>query len=159
MVRSVFVPTPHDVVEKMLGLAEVKKSDVVYDLGSGDGRIVIAAAKEYGSKSFGFEIDSDLVELSRENARKANVESITTFKEQDLFTVDVRAADVIVVYLLPKQLEALKPKLFNLRAGTRIVSHQFEIPGVKSEKSIKLESTEDGDQHTIYLYKTPLKKP
>ena len=156
--RSVFVPTPQDVVEKMLELAKVKKSDVVFDLGSGDGRIVIAAAKKYGSRAVGYEIDKDLVELSRENATKAKVEDLVTIHHQDLFKADLTRANVVAVYLLPKQLETLLPQLEKLKPGARIVSHHFEIPGVEVQQIVEVESKADQSKHKLYLWTAPLAK-
>ncbi len=155
--RSVFVPTPLDIVEKMLELAEVNPADVVYDLGSGDGRIVITAAQKHGCRAVGYEIDRELVETSRERARQAGVERLITFEQQDLFTADLRDADVIVVYLLPQQLEKLLPQFEKLKPGSRIVSHQFEIPGVEPDRTITTGSGTDGDLHRILLWTTPLK--
>jgi tRNA G37 N-methylase Trm5 len=154
--RSVFVSTPHDVVERMLELAEVNKLDVVHDLGSGDGRIVIAAARKYGSRAIGYEIDKELVTLSREQAAKAGVVDRVTIEHGDIFKVDLHQADVIAVYLLPEQLEKLIPQLKKLKPGSRIVSHQFQIPGVKPDKTIEVKSAEDGDGHTIHLWTAPL---
>lgn len=156
--RSVFVPTPQDVVARMLELAALKKADVLYDLGSGDGRIVITAAKQYGSKAVGFEIDKELIELSRSKSEAAGVKQRVTIEAKDLFTVDLREADVIAVYLLPKQLEKLLPQLEKLKAGARIVSHQFEIPGIKPERTLTVDSQEDGGKHTLHLWTAPLKK-
>ncbi len=155
--RSVFVPTPQDIVVKMLQLADVKKSDVVYDLGSGDGRIVITAAKDYGCKAIGYEIDVQLVELSRKKAKQANVEKLVTIEQADLFKVDLKQADVITCFLLPEQLEALLPKLTKLEPGTRIVSHQFEISGIKPDKVVSVDSDEDGEEHKLYAWTAPLK--
>jgi cyclopropane fatty-acyl-phospholipid synthase-like methyltransferase len=143
----------------MLELAAVKTSDVVYDLGSGDGRIVITAAKKYGCKTVGYEIDKELVELSHERVKEAGVEQRVNIEHKDIFTVDVSRADVIAVYLLPKQLEALIPQLEKLKPGSRIVSHQFEIPGVKPNKTIEVKSAKDGDRHTIHLWMAPLVIP
>ncbi len=156
--RSVFVPTPQDVVDKMLELAEVKKTDVVYDLGSGDGRIVISAAKKYGCRVVGYEIDKELVELSRTKAEAAGVKSLVTFELKDLFTADLGDADVIAVYLLPKQLEKLLPQLEQLKPGARIVSHYFALPGFPPDKTAKIQSPEDTSEHTIYFWTMPLKK-
>lgn len=155
--RSVFVPTPLDVVEKMLELAEVKKSDVVYDLGSGDGRIVITAAKKYGCRAIGYELDKELVDLSRTKAEAAGVKSLVTIELADLFTADLRNADVIALYLLPQQLEKLSAQFEKLKPGTRIVSHQFVIPGMSPDKAVKVESKEDSAQHTLYLWTLPRK--
>ena len=156
--RSVFVPTPQDVVDKMLELADVKKTDAVYDLGSGDGRIVIAAAKKYGCKAIGYEIDKELVELSRQKSEMAGVKSLVTIELQDLFTADLSNADVIAVYLLPKQLEKLLPQLEKLKPGARIVSHYFALPDIPPDKTVKVQSPEDSNEHTIYLWTLPLKK-
>ena len=153
-----FVPTPQDVVDKMLELAAVKKTDVVYDLGSGDGRIVISAAKKYACRAVGYEIDKELVELSRTKAEAAGVKSLVTFELKDLFTADLRDADVIAVYLLPKQLEKLLPQLEQLKPGARIVSHYFALPGFPPDETVKVQSPEDSNEHTIYLWTMPLKK-
>ena len=121
--RSVFVPTPRDVVEMMLELAEVKQSDRVYDLGSGDGRIVVAAARKYGSHAIGYELDEALVAIARATVRQANVEELVSIEQEDIYNVDLSKADVVAVYLLPEQLEKLIPQFGKLRPGARIVSH------------------------------------
>ncbi len=154
--RSVFVPTPQDVVEKMLELAAVKKTDVVCDLGSGDGRIVISAAKKYGCKAIGYELDKELVDTSRAKAEAAGVKALVTLEAKDLFAADLRDADVIAVYLLPQQLEKLLPQLEKLKPGTRIVSHQFAIPGIAPKEVIQFESLEDSAKHAIHVYSAPL---
>jgi len=156
--RSVFVPTPQDIVEKMLELAKVKKTDVVYDLGSGDGRIVITSAKKYGCRAVGYEIDKELLESSRAKAEAAGVKTLVTLKFKDLFTADLRDADVIAVYLVPKQLEQLMPQLEKLKPGARIVSHLFAIPGIKPDRAITCESREDGERHTLSMWTAPLTK-
>ena len=156
--RSIFVPTPEDIVDKMLELADVKDTDVVYDLGSGDGRILITAAKKYGCRAIGYEIDRELVELSRENAKKAGVEELVKIEHKDLFTADLSSADVIALYVLPSQLEKLLPQLEKLKPGSRIVSHEFEIPGTTPDKMIEAESKDDSNRHKVYLWTTPLKK-
>jgi len=153
--RSVFVPTPLDVVSRMLELAEVKETDVVYDLGSGDGRIVIAAAKQFGCRAGGYEIDRELVEFSQVRAREAGVASIVTIEHRDIFGADLSEADVITVYLLPRQLEALKPRFATLKPHARIVSHQFEMPDVGPDKTVQMDSKEDGNKHTLHLWTTP----
>jgi outer membrane protein assembly factor BamB/protein-L-isoaspartate O-methyltransferase len=156
VLRSVFVPTPSDVVKRMLEVAAVKKGEVVYDLGSGDGRIVIAAARDFGAKAVGYEIDRELVEISRKAAKEAGVAERVTIVEGDLFKADLKKADVIAVFLLPKQLKALRPKIDQLRPGTRIVSHQFEIPEAKASRSLQVESKDGGGNHPVYLYTVPL---
>ena len=156
--NAIFVPTPQDVVEKMLSAANVGKDDVVYDLGSGDGRIVIAAAKKYGCRAVGLEIDRDLIRLSWERAREAKVDKLVTMKEVDIFSADFSDATVVTVYLYPGLLNRLLPQLEKLKPGTRIVSHQFAIPAMPPEQTITIESNETGTKHTVYLWTTPLKK-
>ena len=123
-----YVPTPPEVVDAMLQMAKVTKDDVVYDLGSGDGRIVIAAAQKYGARGIGVDIDPQRVEEARENAKKAGVSDRVTFKQQDLFDTDLREATVVTMYLLPQVNLRLRPKLFKeLKPGTRVVSHSFDM--------------------------------
>ena len=155
---AVFVRTPRDVVEKMLELAEVKAKDVVVDLGSGDGAIVITAARKYGCTSVGVEIDEDLVRTSRENARKNGVEDRVRIEHRDMFTADLGTATVVAVYLPQDFLKRLMPQFRKLKPGSRIVSHEFEIPGVKPDRTITVESGEDGEAHRIHLWTTPLTK-
>jgi outer membrane protein assembly factor BamB len=155
---AIFVPTPHDVAARMLTLAGVKKTDVVCDLGSGDGRIVIAAAKSYGCRATGYEINPELVKESREAAASdTKIAELVRIEHQDLFTADLSGADVVTVYLPPRLLERLLPQLAKLKPGARIVSHFFEIPGVKPDKSESFESTDDSDRHTLHLWTAPLK--
>ena len=123
-----FVPTWQPVVYRMLELAEVTKDDVVYDLGSGDGRIVVIAAQKYGARGVGVELDPKLIELSRQVAREAHVSDLVTFIQGDLFEADISAATVVTLFLSPSVNAELEPKLKKeLRPGTRIVSHQFPI--------------------------------
>jgi hypothetical protein len=150
--RGVFVPTPQDVVKQMLVLAGVKKSDLVYDLGSGDGRIVISAAKEFGCKTVGYEIDAELVTTSRQNAKTEGVEQLVTIKHADVMTVDLTAANVVTLYLLPEQNAKLVPQLKKLKPGSRIVSHQFELSGMKLEKRLLVDSKDSGEKHSLFLY-------
>jgi len=154
--RSVFVPTPQEIVEKMLELARVQAKDVVYDLGSGDGRIVITAAKTYGCRAIGYEFDPQLVALSRSKAAEANVGSLVTIEQADLFTAQLENASVIALYLLPIQLEKLVPQFEKLPPGTRIVSHTFELPGFVADETLTVHSQEDGNEHKLYLYNVPL---
>jgi SAM-dependent methyltransferase len=154
----VYVPTPHDVVTKMLQLAGVTKKDVLYDLGCGDGRIVVMAAKKYGCKATGFDIDPVRVRESRENVKRNKVESLATIRQQDVFKLDLAPANVITLYLLPALNVRLIPQLEKLKPGSRIVSHDFDMEGVKPDKVIHLTSDEDNVEHTIYLWTTPLKK-
>jgi outer membrane protein assembly factor BamB len=156
IVNSVFTPTPQDVVARMLELAAVKTDDVVFDLGSGDGRIVITAARTYGCRAVGYEIDGQLVTDSRAAATKAEVDKLVTFYRADLFTADLKEADVVTLFLLPIQNKRLIPMLQNLDAGTRIVTHQFEIPGIVADKVIHVESDDSGERHKLSLYTVPL---
>ena len=156
--NAIFVPTPQDVVDEMLAAAKVGKDDVVYDLGSGDGRIVIEAAKKYGCRAVGLEIDRDLVKLSQQRVREAKLEKLVTIKDADIFDADFSDATVIAVYLFPDLLKRLLPKFAQLKPGTRIVSHQFEIPDQPPDKTITVDSNETGAKHTVYLWTVPLKK-
>jgi len=123
-----YVPTPQPVVDAMLALANVKKTDVVYDLGSGDGRIVITAAKKYGARGVGIEVDPVLVKKARENAAAAGVSDRVRFVTQNLFSADIRPATVVTLYLLQSLNERLRPKLVReLTPGTRVVSHVFNM--------------------------------
>lgn len=154
----VYVPTPHDVVTKMLQLAAVTKKDVLYDLGCGDGRIVVMAAKKYGCRAAGFDIAPERVRESRENLKKNKVESLATIRQQDVFKLDLSPASVVTLYLLPDLNVRLIPQLEKLKPGSRIVSHDFDMEGVKPDKVVHLKSNEDNEEHTIYLWTTPLKK-
>jgi tRNA G37 N-methylase Trm5 len=146
-----FVPTPQEVVDKLIELAGVKKGDVVYDLGSGDGRIVISAAKK-GARAVGFDIDGDLVKESRDNIRKAGVQDSAEIRQQDLLTVDLSPATVITMYLLPDVNLMLRPKLLSqLKPGSRVVSHAFDMGDWKPDR------TERVNGRTIYLWIIPVK--
>jgi len=154
----IYVPTPQPVVDKMLELAQVKKSDVVYDLGCGDGRIVVTAAKRYGTKAFGYDIDPERVAEARANVKAAKVEDLVTIEQKDIFTLDLSPASVVTLYLLPKLNVRLIPQLEKLKPGSRIVSHDFNMEGVKPVKHLTLTPTGASEEHEIYLWKTPLVK-
>jgi ribosomal protein L11 methylase PrmA len=146
----IFVPTPQELVEDMLRLANVKKGDVLYDLGSGDGRIPITAAKTYGIRAVGIDIDPDRITEATDNAKKAGVAKLVEFRNQDLFQSDFREATVVTLYLLPDLNMKLRPKLLaELKPGTRIVSHAFDMGDWKPEK--KLES----NGRTAYFWVIP----
>ena len=148
----IFVPTPQEVVEDMLRLANVQKGDVLYDLGSGDGRIAITAARKYGIKATGIDIDPERIREANANAKKAGVTNLVQFRQENLFSADFRDATVITLYLLPDLNVKLRPKLWNeLKPGTRIVSHQFEMGAWQPEK--RLES----NGRTIYFWTVPPK--
>jgi tRNA G37 N-methylase Trm5 len=147
-----FVPTPQEVVDKMIELGGVKKGDTVYDMGSGDGRIVITAAKK-GARAVGFEIDGDLVKESRGNIKKAGVENLAEIRQQDILTVDLAPANVVTMYLLPDVNLKLRPNVLSqMKPGSRIVSHAFDMGDWKPDK------TERVNGRTIYLWIVPAKK-
>lgn len=154
----VYVPTPHDVVEKMLEMAGVKKEDLVYDLGCGDGRIVATAAKKYGCKAVGFDINPKRIKESRKTVKKYKVEHLVKIREEDIFTLDLSKANVVTLYLLPSLNVKLIPQLEKLKPGSRIVSHDFDMKGVKPDQTVEIKSKEDESSHKIYLWTTPLKK-
>jgi len=154
----VYVATPHDVVERMLRMVKLTKDDVVYDLGCGDGRIVVAASKRYGCRGIGFDIDDDRVKESRDNVKKANLENLVEIKQEDIYTVDLGKASVITSYLLPSMNIKLIPQYEKMKPGSRIVCHDYDIGGVKPDEVTRMTSNEDGVRHTIYLYTLPLKK-
>lgn len=154
----VFVPTPNDVVARMLEMAKVQKDDLLYDLGCGDGRIVVTAAKRFGCRAVGYDVDPRRIKESLGNVAKNDVGDLVTIEKKDIFTLDLSQANVITLYLLPSLNVRLIPQLEKLRAGSRIVSHDFSMRGVKPEKVVKMNSVEDQNQHTVYLWTTPLKK-
>jgi SAM-dependent methyltransferase len=146
-----YVPTPPEIVDRMLDVANVRIGDVVYDLGCGDGRMVIAAAKKYGTRGVGVDLDPARIREARANAKQAGVESLVTFKVADLFQTDLREATVVLLYLLPELNRRLKPKLFaELQPGARVVSHDWDMgKDWPPDKYVKL----GGDG--IYLWVMP----
>jgi SAM-dependent methyltransferase len=149
-----YVPTKYPVVDEMLRMAGVQKGDIVYDLGCGDGRIVVTAAQRYGAKGIGFDIDPERIAESKENATKAGVTGLVTFHEQDLFTADFREASVMTLYLLTSVNLKLRPKLLReLRPGTRVVSHNFGMGEWKPDQSSSVD-VED-ISHEVYLWIIP----
>jgi len=154
----IYVPTPQEVVDKMLEMAQVTKDDLLYDLGCGDGRIVVTAAKKYGCKAAGYDLRRGRVRASLENVEKNNVGHLVTIEQKDIFTLDLSKVDVITLYLLPDLNVKLIPQLEKLKPGSRIVSHDFDMKGVKPDKVVELSVEDDWDQHTIYLWTTPLNK-
>jgi hypothetical protein len=154
----IYVPTPQPVVDKMLELAKVKKSDVVYDLGCGDGRIVVTAAKRYGARAYGFDVDPARVAEARENVKANKVEDLVTIEQKDIFTLDLSPASVVTLYLLPELNVRLIPQLEALKPGARIVSHDFDMQGVTPVKHLSLKPEPAARDHAVYLWTTPLKK-
>jgi SAM-dependent methyltransferase len=148
-----YVRTPDKVVSAMLKLAGVKASDIVYDLGCGDGRIVIAAAKDYGAHGVGIDIDPERIQEARENARKAGVGTLVRFEVNDMFAADIHSATVVALYLLPDVNLRLRPKLLKeLKPGTRIVSHDFHMGDWIPEKHELVDAAS-----SIYLWRIPAK--
>lgn len=149
-----YVPTPQSVVERMLEIAGVHPGDYVIDLGSGDGRIVIAAAKK-GAFGHGVDLDPERVSEARENARKAGVDNRVVFLQKNIFDTDIREASVITMYLLPDVNRKLRPRLFDmLEPGTRVVSHSFTMGEWRADQSFKVE-TSDGSRHDVYFWIIP----
>jgi len=154
----IYVPTPNDVVAKMLELANVQKDDLLYDLGCGDGRIVVTAAKRFGCKAVGYDIDPKRVKESLENVAQNNIGHLVTIEQKDIFTLDLGKANVITLYLLPSLNVKLIPQLKKLKPGSRIVSHDFRMRGVKPDKIVNLTSSDDNTRHKIFLWTAPIKK-
>lgn len=153
-----FITSQQMIVNKMVELAELSEDDLVYDLGCGDGRIVITAAAQSGCRGVGFDIDPKLVALSRENAKKAGVDGRVTFKEQDVFKVDLSEADVAMAYLLPWMLEKMRPQFVKMKPGARIVLHDYWIEGVEPDEYVEIDLKNNGTGvHGIYVYHLPLK--
>lgn len=146
----IFVPTPQEVVDAMLKLADVHKGDVVYDLGCGDGRIVATAAKRYGVRGVGIDINPERIAEAKETIRQAGVGNLVALRNEDLFETDIKDASVVTLYLLTSLNLKLRPKLWSdLKPGTRIVSQTFDMGDWKPEK------TETFAGHTIYLWTVP----
>ncbi len=151
----VYVPTPPEVVEEMLRLGKVSKDDVLYDLGSGDGRIPITAAQKFGTRGVGIDINPERIREANANAQKAGVTDLVEFRNQDLFETNFSEATVVTLYLLPDLNVKLRPELFRqLKPGTRIVSHDFDMGDWKPERVVQ---TPDGS--TVYLWTIPEEIP
>jgi ubiquinone/menaquinone biosynthesis C-methylase UbiE len=145
-----YVPTPENVVAEMLKLADLKKGDVLYDLGSGDGRVVITAAKKFGVKGVGVDINPVRIKEADENARKAGVTALVTFRQGDLFDEDISKATVVTLYLLPSVNLRLRPKLLReLKPGSRVISHDFDMGDWKPAKVVEV------GYHKIYYWVIP----
>jgi tRNA G37 N-methylase Trm5 len=150
----IYLPTPYAVVDAMLELAKVGKGDVLYDLGSGDGRIPVTAAKRFGIRAVGIDIDPQRIEEAKENAKKNGVTKLVEFRNEDLFRTKFSEATVVTLYLLPDLNVKLRPRLLaELKPGTRIVSHQFDMGTWKPERKVELNG------RTIYLWTVPKKTP
>src|SRR3954471_6593050 len=148
----IFVPTPQEVVDAMLKLAKVGPNDVVYDLGSGDGRIPITAAKTYGARGVGIDIDPQRIREANENLKTAGVGDKVKFLNQDLFTTPIGEATVVTLYLLPSLNLKLLPKLnAELKPGTRVVSHAFDMGDIKPQQTLNVNG------RTVYFWTIPIK--
>ena len=148
----IFVPTPQEVVDAMLKLAKVGPNDVVYDLGSGDGRIPITAAKTYGARGVGIDIDPQRIREANENLKTAGVADKVKFLNQDLFTTPIGEATVVTLYLLPSLNLKLLPKLnAELKPGTRVVSHAFDMGDIKPQQTLNVNG------RTVYFWTVPIK--
>jgi SAM-dependent methyltransferase len=154
-----YVPTTERAVEEMLKLANIKSSDVIYDLGCGDGRIVVTAAKKYGIRGVGIDINPVRIQEARENAKKNGVEHLVRFEEGDLFEAKISDASVVTLFLLPSVNLKLRPKLMaDLKPGTRVVSNTFDMGDWKAEKETALDDQDDEDtylSHKFFLWTIP----
>jgi SAM-dependent methyltransferase len=151
-----FVPSPPHLVQKMLEVAEIKKDDILYDMGSGDGRIVIEAAKRFGVRGVGIDLNPELVAKARENAAKEGVSHLVEFRAQDGLTVDISEATVVTLYMFKWFNNALKPKLQKLKAGSRVIAHDFDIDDWKPTKIEYVSSPKDGSDYaesrTLFIW-------
>lgn len=160
--------TPQPVVDKMLELAAVQKSDIVYDLGCGDARSLVTAAQRYGARGFGFDIDYRRVNESRENVRRNHLEDLVDIGLRDIFFVDLSKADVVFLFMLERVNGRLKPQFEKMRPGSRIVAHEFPIPGIQPDRIVRVLAPPDGPsdtgsqgapkEHVLYLWKMPWAK-
>ncbi|NIO07841.1 MAG: methyltransferase domain-containing protein [Deltaproteobacteria bacterium] len=148
------VATTLAMVDAMLTLADVKNTDMVYDLGSGDGRIVIAAAKKFGARAVGFEIDPDFVKASRDNVRREGLHDLVEIRQQDILEADLSAASVVTLYLFPEANRKLRPRLWSqLKPGARVVSNYFDMDEWRPDKVIEMRDPMTGFYHKIYLWR------
>jgi SAM-dependent methyltransferase len=153
-----YYATTQDVVDEILRLAKVGKNDVVCDLGCGDGRFVITAAKKYGCKGVGYEIDPHWVRTARALAEKEQVAELVEIREADIFTADLKNVTVVTLFLLPELNDRLIPQLEQLPRGARIISHEFEIPSLIPDHKLEFQSQQDRSEHLLYLYRVPIKR-
>jgi ribosomal protein L11 methylase PrmA len=154
----VYVGTPYDLISKMLQMAKVKKGDFVYDLGCGDGRMLVLAAQKYGCRGIGYDIDPERINASLDNVARNHVEDLVQIIQADIFTVDLSRADVIPLYLLPEMNRRLLPQFDKMKPGARIVCHDYDLDGIVADETIRVVSNEDNANHTLSLYTTPLKR-
>jgi SAM-dependent methyltransferase len=151
-----YITSPEHVIDEMIKLADISSRDLVYDLGCGDGRIVVRAAVQRGCRGIGYDIDPQRVAEAIANVQQHKVEHLVEIQQRDVFTLDLSEADVVLMYLLPWMLEKLVPQLEACRPGTRIVSHDFQIAGIQEEQTVHLDLA--GERKHLHLYVTPLKR-
>jgi SAM-dependent methyltransferase len=163
----IYWASPQPIVDRMLELAQVKSSDVVYDLGCGDARSLVTAAKRYGARGFGFDLDPRRVAEARESARQNGVEHLVRVEQADIFQLDLSPADVVFLFLLTRLNERLLPQLVKLRPGSRIVSHEFDMAGAQPTRILRVSGPPDGPpgtdpqvtaMHKLYLWQVPWRK-
>jgi ribosomal protein L11 methylase PrmA len=153
---AVYVGTPYDVISILLQMAHLKKDDVIYDLGCGDGRVLVLAAQKYGCRGVGYEIDPERVNASIENIARNRVEKLVNITQADIFTLDLGEATVIHLYLLPQINKRLLPQLDRLKPGTRVICHNYNLEGIIADQTLTYLSNEDNSTHIMTLYTTPL---
>jgi SAM-dependent methyltransferase len=153
-----YYATTQDVVEEILRLAQVTKTDVVCDLGCGDGRFVTTAAKVYGCRGVGYEIDPEWVHKARQLAERERVTDLVEIRAQDIYTADLQQVTVVTLFLLPELNARLIPQLEQLPRGARIITHEFDIPGLVPARQLTYVSKQDESEHLLYVYTAPLKK-
>ena len=154
----VYVGTPHDIVAKMLELVNPKKTDIVYDPGCGDGRIVVMAAKKYGCRGVGIDLNPVRIREAMANIERNGVRDLVKIERKDIFTVDFSEASIVTLYLLPWMNKKLVPQLEKLKPGSRVVAHDYSIEGIKADKTLTIVSKEDAVEHYVYLYTLQFKK-
>ena len=155
----VFVGTPYDLVSTMLQMAELKQTDLVYDLGCGDGRILVLAAQKYGTRGIGYDIDPERIVESRQNVARNNVQDLVKIIQADIFTLDLENTDVMPLYLHPDMMAKLVPQVEKMKPGSRIVAHEYGFPDMyKTDRRITVISNEDNAEHHLMLYTLPLKQ-
>lgn len=154
----VYVGTAYDLISTMLTMAQVKKSDLVYDLGCGDGRMLVLAAQKYGSHGVGYDIDPERVKESKANVSKNKVANLVEIILGDIFAVDLSKVDVLPLYLLPEMNKRLIPQIEKMKPGSRIVCHAYGLEGILPDETRTVISNEDNASHLLMLYTTPLKR-
>ena len=152
----VYVGTPYDVISILLQMAHVQKDDVLYDLGCGDGRILVLAAQKYGCRGVGYEIDPERVHASIENVIRNHVEKLVKIVQADIFNLDLSEATVIHLYLLPELNKKLLPQLDKMKPGTRVICHNYNLQGIIADRTVTYLSYEDSSTHILTLYTIPL---